>query len=263
MKTLTNYFVIVFTLLIAYTSHAQEEEQATSSKWEFIVEPFGLAGNLNGDIIIGLHGPVQFEMTFHDILEHLKIAGFVHLEAQKGNWGIMFDYVGMTVGAEIEKEKFKQILVLDAHLKKSVTDLVGMYRIPKHWGWIDFTVGTRMWHMNLELQLENENGEKYGDKDSSENQRWLDPIFGSRFMFKKPNAKFFFALRTDIGGFGMGSNFTYNIEPGMGYKFSKLLTGTLKYRYLNGEYDNDKNGEDHFYVDVTLKGPALGLQFTF
>jgi len=67
-----------------------------------------------------------------------------------------------------------------------------------------------------------------------------------------------------IGGFGVGSEFTWNVLVGAGYKFSKRWTVLLQYRFLGVDYTDGTAGTlDYFRLDTTMSGPLLGFMVTF
>jgi opacity protein-like surface antigen len=69
-----------------------------------------------------------------------------------------------------------------------------------------------------------------------------------------------FRLKGDIGGFGVGSDFTWNVLAGLGYRFSGNITALLGYRYLYMDY---KTGTSRARYDVTMQGPMAGVMFAF
>ena len=62
----------------------------------------------------------------------------------------------------------------------------------------------------------------------------------------------------DVGGFGAGSDFTWQVALGAAYDFSKTISGKFGYRYLSVDYD--KGG---FAYDMKTRGVHLGLGIRF
>ncbi len=96
----------------------------------------------------------------------------------------------------------------------------------------------------------------------SRDQDWVDPVFGGRIYFNVTE-RFTAGFRGDIGGFGLGSDIAYNLQPGVGYQFSDLFTVMLQYKYLYTRYDNEIDGINAFSYDAATNGPLLGLVFRF
>ena len=90
---------------------------------------------------------------------------------------------------------------------------------------------------------------------------WFDPFIGARASVPA-GRKWLFLLRADIGGFGVGSNFAWQIYPVVSYRFSNLFGLSVAYRVLSMDYESG-NGTDLFKYDVTTFGPEIGLLFHF
>jgi hypothetical protein len=89
-------------------------------------------------------------------------------------------------------------------------------------------------------------------------------MFGSRFtvdLFKH----FQLLIGGDIGGFGVGSHFTYSILGFLGYRFQMFgcaVTAHAGYRTLLPNSETYTDGS-LFRWDVILHGPILGLTLRF
>jgi hypothetical protein len=69
-------------------------------------------------------------------------------------------------------------------------------------------------------------------------------------------------FRGDIGGFGVGSDFSWQIQANAGYRFSKLFQATIGYRVIGINYDKGE-GMDRFVYDVDTYGPVIHTGFNF
>ncbi len=86
---------------------------------------------------------------------------------------------------------------------------------------------------------------------------------GGRFV-SPLGEKFFFAVRADVGGFGVGSDFTWNTAAGLGWHISRLIDLAVNYRYLDVDYENgDPGTADFFAYDGSQQGFLVGLNFNF
>ena len=88
-------------------------------------------------------------------------------------------------------------------------------------------------------------------------ETWVDPVVGFRVR-KDLNENRFVALYGDLGGFDVGSQFTWQAYGGVGYEFSDRVSGYLMYRYLDVDYD-----EGGFVWDVVMEGLLFGVGFYF
>lgn len=67
---------------------------------------------------------------------------------------------------------------------------------------------------------------------------WVDPIVGFRAQWNI-NDKWFLAGKSDIGGFGVGSELAWTLQATVGYRVNETSSLELGYRYLHTDYDND------------------------
>jgi hypothetical protein len=69
-------------------------------------------------------------------------------------------------------------------------------------------------------------------------------------------------LRGDVGGFGIGSNFSWPAAASLRWQMSPTIGVVGAYRYIDIDYDTGRNSS-YFKYDVVTQGPALGMVFTF
>ena len=74
--------------------------------------------------------------------------------------------------------------------------------------------------------------------------------------------KWLLQFRGDFGGFGIGSDFTWQLQAHAGYQFSKLFKLTACYRIIGVDYDKG-SGQDRFVHDINTFGPVLRLGLNF
>ena len=69
-------------------------------------------------------------------------------------------------------------------------------------------------------------------------------------------------LRGDVGGFDVGSKFTYNAVGLVGYNISSVVSVWLGYRVLGVNYESG-SCLNKFKFDGTFYGPITGIVFRF
>ena len=234
-------------------SFAQSSTTNDSDNWEITIAPYMLFGSLSGEATVGITGPTEVNADFGDLLKNLQFAFMIHGEAQKGKWGLITDYLYMKLGSDISTPTGG---ILDAEVKESILEVFANHRIRKDWGWIDIYGGIRWWDIDLNLELE---GIVSGE--GNKNESWVDPVIGGRIYYKSD--RLLAGLRMDIGGFGLGSDFSYNIQPGIGYQFSDTFTLMLQYKLLDVDYNNGEEGRETFAMNTSTYGPLLGFVLQF
>jgi hypothetical protein len=71
-----------------------------------------------------------------------------------------------------------------------------------------------------------------------------------------------FAGRFDVGGFGVGSDLTWQAFPYLDWSLAKSTSLQLGYRWLATDYEAG-SGSSLFRYDVLVQGPQVGLTFHF
>lgn len=93
--------------------------------------------------------------------------------------------------------------------------------------------------------------------DATVDTTQVDPVIGAQGTWQLDDA-WRFRLRTDIGGFGLDSDFTYQSLAVFAWEPTPGWNATAGYRVLGYEYE--ANGAR---VDLRLDGLLLGLAFAF
>jgi hypothetical protein len=86
---------------------------------------------------------------------------------------------------------------------------------------------------------------------------WFDPYLGVRIQHPL-GERWTFVGYADAGGFGLGSDFTWQAALGVNRVFSKKMTGKFGFRWMGTDYD--KAG---FVYDMQFEGAYAGLGFRF
>lgn len=89
--------------------------------------------------------------------------------------------------------------------------------------------------------------------DVKEDREWVDPYVGLRGRLNLTE-RTYVGGRADIGGFGIGSDLTWQIFGGVGFRPTPNVELEAGWRYLAVDYDNDG-----FVYDVAYSGATVGM----
>lgn len=251
MKKILLLSVFVSTWALSY---GQDTSDPQYDEWEFTIAPYLFMASINGDAAVAVDGRNEVDLNFGDILKRLQSAFMMRGEVYKGNWGIMADYIYLKIGDDIDVTENG----VDAlEFRQSIFEGFISRRIDQNWGWVDVYGGIRSWDFGLDLDVADSDITRVTFK-----QNWVDPVIGGRAVLTFSD-RVSGVVRGDIGGFGLGSDFSFTVQAGAAYHFTDWLAATLHYKYLYVDYNNDKAAPDLFIYDAGTHGPLLGLVFQF
>ena len=91
----------------------------------------------------------------------------------------------------------------------------------------------------------------------SASKSWVDPIVGMRARYNFTDRCYALA-RADVGGFGVGSDLTWQLYGGLGYQLTQHVAMELGYRHMYVDYT-----DGNFSYDVSTSGVMLSLGYRF
>jgi hypothetical protein len=246
---------------------SKEVESKTAApaenKWQFRVTPYFWAAAMDAKVTVGGY-QVDSTITFSEIWRHLEGGGMLHMEAQKEKWGLFLDptYMKLRADATFVRQRLPNLPAIPRDLTATfemwMIEGGGFYQLGKWAPEKDRSVtleaigGARYWWFSADLDTSTR-------INPSKSTDWVDPFIGLR-MSADLTKNILFTFRGDIGGFGVGSDFSWNGISTIGYRFTKNLVGHVGYRALYFDY---KAGTSDKRYEVTMHGPIAGLTFAF
>ena len=250
--------IVLFVALVSVSASAQTDNNTTSSsqttsseEWEFTVTPYVFFAGLKGTI--GVQGQTaSVNARFPDIFRNLDFALMGTFEARKGNWLILTDAMYMSLsGKRVTPSPF--FSDIDVEVKETIIDPEIGYRVVKRErGSIDLLAGVRIWHVKPHLTFQ---PRILPLVDVEESKNWADPVIGARGTANL-SPRVFVTGRFDVGGFGVGSDFTGQAFGGAGFQVKPRIALVGGYRYLRADYV-----DEGFVFKTAMNGIVLGAKF--
>jgi hypothetical protein len=234
------------------SSAAQVGEPASDSNgWAFQLTPYLWMGGFDGTLKIR-NQTVPVSASFSDIFNRLNLGFMGAFDARKGRWGILLDTVYLNLSAKntlgqtsIQTRSDNKLFFLDPE---------AYFRVVKHpRGSVDALAGLRYWHSANTLTIIGPANTVKFKKDKD----WVDPILGGRFKFNLTR-RVFTVFKGDVGGFGAGSQLTYQLFAGGGAEFKDKFALIAGYRRIYVDL-----GSSGLLHDYTINGLALGFGIKF
>lgn len=253
------------------------------SPWQFTIAPYLWMLNLNGSTTVEGQ-PSDLDVQFRDILSHLDIAAMVEGEVRYDRFGVFTNYIygDLTAGETFYKSFRPSVQAatgqpgigfkVNAGVQLNVVSVGAFYRIgeyalgkppPRLAGpgpsvAIEPYVGAR--YTSIVAKIDFIEGPTFKGTES-----WWDPIVGVRSHWTYDDHWNGLVL-FDVGGFGVGSDFSWRVFGGIGYRFglfeqrdANLIVG---YKALGQDFRSG-SGSTAFEWDTLYHGPVVGLAISF
>jgi hypothetical protein len=261
MKKLLKSFCILSLLFFPALSTLAQDSAAAKNKWKTLAELYMMFPNMKGNAGLGTLPDAPVDMNAADILNRLQMGAMLYVEAANDKWSVNTDIVYM----HLEQNVRTGLLISsgEVNIKQLAWELAGLR---KFLPWLEAGLGTRLNSLDTKVDMVTNNiiGIINGattTRSKSITKTWVDPIIITRIK-SAAGKKFIYQFRGDIGGFGIGSKFAWQVQAYAGYRFSKLFQLTGGYRVISVDYDKG-SGQDRFLYDINTFGPVVRLGFNF
>ncbi|HXC99278.1 MAG TPA: hypothetical protein VN048_08045 [Verrucomicrobiae bacterium] len=215
---------------------------AETSPWTFDASLYGLAAGMSGNVIVkGI--PSDVNVGFDEVWNHLKFGAMGTARVGYDHWALSSDVVYMDLGAT--KGAFT------AGVEQWMVQPALEYNFCQYF---DAYAGAR--YNSIQLTMTGPLG-----VNPSGTEAWWDPVIGSRIRLPVAG-KLSFNVSGDIGGFGVGSELTWQAFPFFSFQFTKMASMQLGYRFLYTDYSTG-SGFNQFKYDILTCGPQIGFAVHF
>ena len=238
-------------LTMVSPAHAQDIDE---DRWGLTVAPYFVFPNMNGQAGLG-DVTVDVDANPGDVFDKLQFGFMLFLEMSNQDWAVGVDGLYMNLGQE------GQTPILGREAEADMKQLAIQTNILRRVAaWAEVGLGVRL--NSIESGLMVAPGEiVLPGIDVTKKETWLDPLIAARFTIPM-ESKWRLGIQGDIGGFGISSDFAWQVFPFVGYRFSQLFELGAGYRAIGMKYETG-SGDDYFLYDMVIFGPQLGLVFHF
>jgi len=258
--------------------------------WQFRFAPYAWLTSLDGSSTV--HGiKTNVDISFIDLVQKSDtIAALMgYAEVRHDRWSVFGDINWSRLTASGGKVK-QRTLPVGVDLTRGIqanltfTMFIGEaalgYEVIR-WPWsatsatsLDVLGGLRYWNLSADLRLDLAvaanlaasnftvlGGRAFGRSGTLD---WTDPIVGFRIRHSlTPDDDL--QLRADLGGFGVGSKFTWQAFGGYSHRFmwaSQPIDAFVGYRALYVDYSQG-SGVTRSGMNMVIHGPVIGAVFEF
>ena len=225
--------------------------------WSFTLTPYGWLTSINGTMSAGDRS-ADVDIAFKDVLKHLDMGVMMAAELRYKRWGFTGDLIYARLHDDIAPPA--GILFSSTHevLKETLVTLELSYRVvDSKPAFLDVFAGARIYNFYSQIVLRPSLVNPNPGVNASGTETWADPIFGLRGRYYVSRAVFL-NLYGDIGGFGAGSDLSWQVLGGIGIQASHWCDVELGYRALGFDYEPGRTNQD-----ITTHGPIIGAIIHF
>lgn len=274
---------------------AQTEAQSTAptdpDPWRFNAALYGWGINIGGSVT-ARGQTVDTNASIIDLFQKSQSLGalMAYFEADKGKAGMYVDFVYANLSFGANTTAYRNPIAglqitasanAALNYKLFIVEMGGVYELYR---WqhseasstaIDGLMAFRYWNNSVaatfdasatvdfsRLNFERSFGLAIARADTIQ---WVDPVFGVRVRHQfTPHQEF--TVRGDIGGFGLGSQFSWQAVAVYSYAWEldggQKLAALLGFRALGVNYSSG-SGLNAVGINETLYGPIIGISYRF
>jgi len=232
---------------------------AADGDWEHTVIIYAMGAAIDGEVTIGnLTVPVNVSMS--DVFSALEMGAMGAYHADNGTWSFTLDATFMGLGGTAESQRdivkgdvdMDQVTLMGTVGRRIAPNLEGLFSL----SWFDLST-------DLKLTTRNPLTGAETTRTAGDDASWLDPMVGLQY-----NAPFAddwrFNLRGDIGGFGIGSDLSYQLLANVRWQATETIGVVFGYRLIGFDYEDGRKGDRNYqHYDLTEQGPLVGMTISF
>jgi hypothetical protein len=238
--------VIALLAILGAPALARAQSSGGQDKWQFTLAPYLILPWMDGKTAVKGR-ELAVDVQPDEIFSNLQVGGMGYFEARKARWGVGVDLVYMALGSSVDQPP------ANVDFNQGVYTFMGLRQLHER---VDLVFGARWNVLQGKLAFK-------GPLQSTfeETKQWVEPIVGLKLQ-QPLGSRLHFTLEGDIGGFGAGSDFAWQLFPVVGVNVSKRATLAIGYRVLSEDYETG-SGNQRFKYDVITQGIVLGMTFRF
>lgn len=238
-------------LLAGLLFSAAASAQNDAGGWRHTVVLYGMGAAIDGTAQIrDLEVPV--DVSISELFDSLEMGAMGAWRMENGTWSVTADATFMGLGGTSRTEggRVKGDVDLD---QVTLMGTVGR-RFADHF---ELLFSAAYFDLSTRLEVSGPLAERAAEADAD----WIDPLVG--VAWNRPFAeRWRINLRGDVGGFGIGSDLTYQLLANLRWQASEKVGVVFGYRLIAFDYE-DGRGLDYQRYDLTEQGPLAGVSFSF
>jgi len=228
-------------------------QSTADNAWKVTFAPYFMGAAMSGATAVAGQ-ELTVDVSASDIFANLQFGAMGLVVARKGNWGVGGDALWMSLGANGAAPGPVGVTG-SADMSQGGFAFYGLRRMGEA---ADLFFGGRVNYLSANLRI----NAPLQVRSVSDSKTWFDPIVGLQLHTPANGKRWHAQIYAEVGGFGVGSTFTWQVFPTLGFSLSKRGSLELGYRWLDIDYKTGEN-TTRFKYDVLTQGPIVGFAFKF
>lgn len=228
---------------------AHADEGVPGDQWRFQATPYVWMSSLDGTVKPFRSAPAaDVNKSFSELMDSLDAAAFLTATARRGRFVLQGD---LTHASTSDSTALPLGLSARVKVRQSSATVTAGYAVEvSEDSSIDVMAGLRYWDIDAAVDVP-------GLLSTRSGSRFIDPIAAARWR-QTLGPRWSSVLYADVGGFGVGSDATWQIVALANYQATAQVFVSAGYRHQSLDYgDNGKR------LDMSLSGPMLGVTYVF
>jgi len=226
--------------------------ESPPSDWRQTVFLYGMGVAIDGDAQIGPL-EVAVDVSMSDFFDALDFGAMAAYRIENDEWSFTADATHMSLSESRRTEQGRASASLET--EQTTFMVTGGRRVAPH---LEVLFSLAYFDVSADLRLR----VLQQVRNASREADWIDPMIGLAYDVPV-RGKWRFALRGDVGGFGLGSDLTWQALTKFTYRHSERLSWYFGYRAIAYDYEDDGEGFDYQRYDLVQHGPGAGIAFSF
>ncbi len=271
-------------------SDSSSTSEVDADHWQFQLAPYAWLPEMKGSVtVLGMKQPVSLSLCdLFSLVDELDIVVPFQFGARHGRWKLwvdvqymkMHDLLRRSISKQVDEGTVTADATINVNMRMLLTEFgidyelfklrLGQGQAPELR--FDVRAGGRYMYMKGEVGIAIQGSAQIGPNDvrvpigglarsSGGSRDWIEPLVGAGVTVDI-NESLKLMARGDIGGFGIGSDLTWQVVGGVEWKLCDWASLFAGYRLLDIDFA-EGSGQSKFAFDVQMRGPYLAMIFNF
>lgn len=232
---------------------------AHGAEWRHTVLGYGMGAAIDGTTQIG-DVAVPVDLSISDVFDALEMGAMAAYRADNGTWSITGDatYMGLGATTQSEQGRVRGDVEIDQYtlmgtLGRRVADPLEVL----------FSLSYFDLSADVEVRTTAPVTGEVTTRKAGAGAHWVDPLIGLKYSLPFRDA-WRLDLRGDVGGFGVGSELSYQLLGTIAWQSQGNAGIVFGYRLISFDFEDGQRGTRHYErYDLSEQGPLVGVTWQF